>query len=567
MTLLRLTEEEDKVRREIESTINGLHRRLNSFALINRLPPELLAEIFCFCRDAHWGVRKGDKGKFEHVGLRLRWTMVILVCRHWRDVAERTPRLWAHINFDHPKFSRGRSMVLAKGSPLHLLVNTWNDEQSALFKDINMDNVYSIDVTIRLIQGSPGALNVIPPSTSPIRFLEVSHIHEKLTDFLSIFAKCTFPAIQRLALCNMSGTVPSCLLGSTLKDLVLRTRHSLFVNPIELIRNLSQMSQLESLTVSGVVFRVQPDQHTSDLFTQKVSLPSLHGLDLQPPPNAQLDYLALLRCMDLPPQMRALRLTFPHKIPDSALYAILRIASQLLRLCTFRSMALHTNKSDNPETFNIQLWQEVISPHELGTLVELGLSPVSISLPDASQDSRIVWDEFLHTIDLQYVESLQVANLWVKMKILGDWRRFFGTTPRLKNLILKGKIARTVIGILGGPRAKKAKSNGDEEIVQPVIFPVETIRLSKVEWRTEAEVDDDKDGSFIRNLLSLKKRRGSVRPPINLVIRDCSNMDYSDVDLFERKGWEVEWDDDDDDDEGSGFNFFALTDSDSDDVY
>ena len=97
---LRITEEDEKALQEINRDISHhkqaivvLNRRLNSFILINRLPPELLAKIFLFCRDGPLKTNQFDHPKFGRLPSSLRWVLILGVCHHWREVALQTPRL------------------------------------------------------------------------------------------------------------------------------------------------------------------------------------------------------------------------------------------------------------------------------------------------------------------------------------------------------------------------------------------------------------------------------------------------------------------------------------------
>lgn len=92
---------EDMERLRLSVLAIKAHR--NTLAPIARLPPELLSEIFV------WLVSKfeirdfGDKGWARpsyH-----RWLIVTFVCRRWREIALRTPRMWNKIIL-HGKFER-----------------------------------------------------------------------------------------------------------------------------------------------------------------------------------------------------------------------------------------------------------------------------------------------------------------------------------------------------------------------------------------------------------------------------------------------------------------------------
>lgn len=139
-----ITEADLRVGKEFESEIERhlqivteLRHRLNSLVRINRLPPELLAEIFYFCQVEPWN-RHEDESKFKPIGTQLRWIFILCVCHHWREIALATPRLWARVPLDHTRFAI-ECIIHAKSSPLHLVANRWYPEQSAFFEHIAHD--------------------------------------------------------------------------------------------------------------------------------------------------------------------------------------------------------------------------------------------------------------------------------------------------------------------------------------------------------------------------------------------------------------------------------------------
>lgn len=93
-----------------ESTrVLGSHH--NALAPISRLPPEILAEIFCFFTSSTWNKEYGH----------LAWIRVTHVCHQWRETALSHPRLWSHINFTKlMPTAMAEVLARAKMAPLHL---------------------------------------------------------------------------------------------------------------------------------------------------------------------------------------------------------------------------------------------------------------------------------------------------------------------------------------------------------------------------------------------------------------------------------------------------------------
>ena len=108
----------------LRSEIHALEDCYNSLSLPNRVPSEILSNIFlCLLlegrdRDNLGGFRANDTGGLE-------WIRVTHVCRHWREVALGCQTLWAHLSFASPEFTE-TMLARAKNAPLHVeSLNDW----------------------------------------------------------------------------------------------------------------------------------------------------------------------------------------------------------------------------------------------------------------------------------------------------------------------------------------------------------------------------------------------------------------------------------------------------------
>ena len=101
----------------------NLRLKRNTLIPINRLPPELLSKIFCAHRDRtiYWFMRSDwpdpDYGALRPEVRLKEWIQIAWVCRHWRDVALSTARIWNHIDLDRPRFSTQCSIPRSKTAP------------------------------------------------------------------------------------------------------------------------------------------------------------------------------------------------------------------------------------------------------------------------------------------------------------------------------------------------------------------------------------------------------------------------------------------------------------------
>ncbi|KAJ3543544.1 hypothetical protein NMY22_g3113 [Coprinellus aureogranulatus] len=104
--------------RQLKAEITTLEGCYNSLSMPNRLPAEILSNIFLniLLQYRQWISHSGEKEG-------LRWMPLTQVCRHWRSVALNCPTLWAHISFSSPAItevmlerSRDAPLVLESSS-------------------------------------------------------------------------------------------------------------------------------------------------------------------------------------------------------------------------------------------------------------------------------------------------------------------------------------------------------------------------------------------------------------------------------------------------------------------
>lgn len=542
MSSIRITEADATLRQEITNDIDrylntmiDLRRRLNSIVLINRLPPELLGEIFSLCQDHSWNLPWSDRSNYLRVKEPLRWIFITGVCHHWREVALRTLKLWAPINLDYPTFARELSLTRAKSLPLQLTANWWSTSQAVLFDEIapNFCRVQSIDIRFLPCTIASGTFNKIPTTMSPLKSIRIINKHHSSHTFANIFGNCHFTAIQKLELEGCVARLPSCLLGSTLNQLILRTDSVVFLNPVTFVSCLSQMTQLETLHIRGVSFREKETKRASDLFTQKVPLSSLRQLTLESPRQAESDYISFLKNLELPSHTK-IRLKFPTITTGCDISALISATMELFRPTTFQSLSL----CDTIHAFAIGLWEDTI---DRVTDTREPDPPFGLWLPRSFQHRRIVWDGFLHTIYLHCVETLHFGNLDDTRGAVDDWKRLLLTCHHVKNLSLRGECTPTVLELLHG--TEEIKLDEDDSFSQLVMPELETIHISDYMWCSMKELRAGECGQFTEDFESVIKERESAGFPIEkVVIRGCQNMDENEVDALKQAGVAVEWD-------------------------
>ncbi|KAJ3501213.1 hypothetical protein NMY22_g19002 [Coprinellus aureogranulatus] len=97
---------------ELLAEVQAVRSYRNALAFPNRLPVEVICQIFIACRDQD--ALKEDPRE------QLAWMAVMHVCRYWREIAIAHPPLWSNIAFVYgPEFTR---LMLARSRNVPLVV-------------------------------------------------------------------------------------------------------------------------------------------------------------------------------------------------------------------------------------------------------------------------------------------------------------------------------------------------------------------------------------------------------------------------------------------------------------
>ncbi|KAH9935078.1 hypothetical protein B0H21DRAFT_894338 [Amylocystis lapponica] len=157
---------------QVEKYLLDLKSFHNSFAPINRLPNELLVDIFSHDR---------DRGKVPSMA----WIRLTHVCRYWREIALMTPTLWSKIYLaeDSDPESEGINPILLHTCLLRsvpskvdiVVLKAADEDASAILKDLRQHAD-----RIRLLRIRFGAVSELLPFLSfPMPFLEELYLSPK----------------------------------------------------------------------------------------------------------------------------------------------------------------------------------------------------------------------------------------------------------------------------------------------------------------------------------------------------------------------------------------------------
>ena len=297
-TLMLITEADRQAQRTIEADVErylqvvaGLRRRLNSFALINRLPIEILTEIFILCQDddRRFNSIRSRSAEYDAIPRPLRWTVITTICHHWYQLVVQTPRIWSRIDLCYPKFAK-RSLQLAKQSLLRIETARLDVTERSLFDDIVSNDLHRVS-SIQWNLPPHAYSEIALPAASSAVFSQLRNIRITVAGTASrlpqIFANVEFPSIQTLELVNCIADLPPCFLSHTLKTLSLNgCRGSQSLALVEFARCLSQMAQLTSLELKEINFIT-----AQQAALPRISLHQLHRAVIKPPSNTHHNYI------------------------------------------------------------------------------------------------------------------------------------------------------------------------------------------------------------------------------------------------------------------------------------
>ncbi|KAJ8509373.1 hypothetical protein ONZ45_g8451 [Pleurotus djamor] len=261
---------------------------------INSLPREILSQIFL-------SRKPPSKSNWSYTQQRKKWYYVAAVCRHWRQVALDTPRLWAFIHWDdltraEEAFERSKKAPLNIDFDGHAARSEPDRRWALAEKAADSSRIHELFVT--------------------------SFSSEELVRLLLPFSKVSAPQLERLYLSSNSD---ACVLDSTMLWREVPALQSLSLYNVFVPAPLPNMASLSRLEVASPLLTVDwllealhnmPNVHYVDARTlsdepeyplgvtsgtcpkqTRVALPSLRHLHLS---TNDLRQTRVLQSIDLP---------------------------------------------------------------------------------------------------------------------------------------------------------------------------------------------------------------------------------------------------------------------------
>ncbi|KAH6917619.1 hypothetical protein BKA70DRAFT_1252701 [Coprinopsis sp. MPI-PUGE-AT-0042] len=217
----------------LEEQIRALKGRRNGVAPPSRLPPEVLARVFLFCRWNPFSRRSEPyRSYYQEVTKRpgpraVQWPYVTFVCQRWRAVALDCAPLWCNISFDCSKSWTIVMLERSRHLPLRITVpNHPSDEDQAHAREILSDGRRLKELTIGVYYRDREEVSkTIKKLLSPSPSLEALAIHysgSTLDTLPPQFLGDATPNLRRLTLINWVPLSWSTRLFSNLTHLKLR---------------------------------------------------------------------------------------------------------------------------------------------------------------------------------------------------------------------------------------------------------------------------------------------------------------------------------------------------------
>ena len=528
-TGMQLTKEEEPVLQAVDADIERyskrlvrLRRRHNSFVRVNRLPPELLAEIFLHCQGKGWDLKPERSGTamYRVTAPPLRWIFVTAVCNHWRQVALQTPRLWSHINLQYPQFA-GYSLELAKRSPLYLETTRLNWSDISVLAGVvsnkrrRVGGIWWELECDRMHYREEPLSNKLSKVLSQFRHMHVASIYD-MSHILLLFANLDFPAIQTLDLVNCVAQLPPCLLAPTLKTLSLavtrNAKSTLHIPFVEFTGYLSRMSQLTLLELTGIGFGQEEGRVGS-----QISLPNLRKVVLESGDTHYKSYLSLLESLNLSPEVH-LNLDFvgAENMSIEDLSSLLHILLQHVRPVELSTLTLRNDTRD----FAIDLWEDIFDPVDL--IVDYPFPPYTLLLPQCLQETKPLWKMLTHLVKLNCIKTILFSDYDQKLNIHRRMQRFLRACDDVTDLGFESVDNHSVFLKL----LRQDRRGEDDSTPPPLAAPkLKMIYFSGVAWPRSSVQECPFD-----DLLSTLHNRAQAGHPLQeIVIRQCYNLTRTNI--------------------------------------
>ncbi|KAI8996519.1 hypothetical protein BD414DRAFT_204306 [Trametes punicea] len=506
-----------------------LKSQLNSMSPASRLPPEIISEIFTLVAVYHY-----EESWRHHYGSSqvYKWLPVAHVCRAWRAIALRTPRLWSNIVLTRPEVDH-EVLSRAKNAPLWVSANiTHQTDARAGMLDTIMQN----PSRLRELQlmGPARALQSLSAKwtkradflqsislTSPYRAFDHASVLSSPPFSPNLFSGHT-PNLRHLDISGVTLDWSNPLFCPTLKTLKVDNRYDITDRLGEfwqLLDVLETMQSLETLQLIGAIPRLPEDAGALPEVRRSINLPKLRLVDLL---SDAIDCARLLSHLSLPQDAKLLVTAHTERGVEE----LVRVLNDHLS----RSKSFHTMRLGRRYNGQVHLrgWRSAVDPANvlLGSRSEpdmelsLDASPLGRSAQSLVGDST-----FFSPI---YRLEIEPTSRW-------NWRTLFNRTPELRELSLTTEPDDGFLPALSAILNTRGDDAGSISVPH-----LHTLELNGARFGCP---HSDHESQWLEDMLEwLMLRYESGAPILQLVLRMCVNASREDVDRVREIVPDVQWD-------------------------
>lgn len=269
-----------EAKREYLSRLMSLKISYNTLSFVNRLPAEILSDIFILLAD----LRTQEYSSWQRE--RALWLRVTHVCRHWRNIAMDCTPLWSTVLFVTPQLTKAM-LERARSTPLSLNFSpntpNFNNVLSKMLSQFY--RLRSVSITGNINDNILAKFSGTAPVLEDLSLVHSSGAFSEPTKLPSDFLRGGAPNLHRLSIEGFEIPVWENLpLVPSVTHLRLRPERSGIRTREWFLEHIQGMPRLQSLELFHVLpspFDMEPqNQNPTDLVIECATLQTVNLVDL-----------------------------------------------------------------------------------------------------------------------------------------------------------------------------------------------------------------------------------------------------------------------------------------------
>ncbi|KII87399.1 hypothetical protein PLICRDRAFT_254172 [Plicaturopsis crispa FD-325 SS-3] len=523
----------DAARQHVDNEIAALERsiwafktRRNEFALISRLPPEILSEVFLCGRAMHTPERD------------TRWIKVTYVCRHWRDVALDCPRFWSYII---PRTLKWTQELLArsKDAPLTIVSTTpYPTQNMELSLELALTHISRVSM-LHLTSTARCMERVFDPLAAKaaplLESLELEVPDHNPYNIPETFCTGINPMLRNLSLGSCSIPWGSRFLDNLkvlkLKAIPVASRLSLS-DILAILRRAS-----ESLTVFEIKDSIQYCEENSDVSEEAVDLPRLTSVHIKS--RAREGGMLLKRLLFSPTAAITMDCVLNKGVKTDMMNMLPTFAVSSTSGPRLRSLDVQLTPGDR--ILEIRGWTESnVDPaasqhvHAPKFTLRLNFWPIMTGAANSAKLATLI----CKTLSVSHLENISVMDMEGMSGTA--WLTTFGQCTLIRKVAVSDAAAKGLVVALD-PDARVGHKKGHVSTRPPgaIFLPA----LKELEFSSVSFEGEDPTGVRVRNLCKCLTGRAKHDAKLErLSIEDCMFFGGEQVDQLEKVVDDVDWD-------------------------